>query len=188
MANRLDQIYTRTGDKGSTALGDGRRVGKDDLRIEALGTLDELNAVLGIVLSHELPDEARDILVGVQHDLFDLGGAPSMPGYERVGASYIKRLERELDALNAQLPPLKEFILRGGAPAAAHCHHACTVCRRAERVMVRLASEQNINPQACSYLNRLSDLLFVLPRVLNKHAGVADVHWQPGRHSHEDAA
>ena len=182
MGNRLSKIYTRTGDKGDTGLVDGSRIAKDDLRVESYGTVDELNSTLGMLLAGELPEAIRSVLEATQHDLFDLGGELAMPGREFIPASYIERLERELDKLNEQLPPLKEFILPGGGMAAATCHLARTVCRRAERRVVSLARREQINPHLIGYLNRLSDLLFVIARVLARQAG-GEVLWQPGRNA-----
>lgn len=183
MGHRLSKIYTRTGDDGSTGLGDGSRTEKDSLRVEAFGTVDELNCLLGQLLTHELPDAIRAELHEVQHDLFDMGGELCIPGRRAISARQVERLERCLDGLNADLPPLKEFILPGGAAAAAVCHVARAVCRRAERRVVSLAREQEINGEGLRYLNRLSDLLFVMARSLNRSAGVADVLWQPGRNT-----
>lgn len=181
MGYRLSKIYTRTGDQGSTGLGDGSRVEKDDCRVEAYGCVDELNSVLGMVLSLPLPDQATTLLTSIQHDLFDLGAELCIPGHLVIQAEHITRLEQALDEMNAELAPLQEFILPGGTPAAAHAHLARTVCRRAERRVVTLHRQQPLNPHAIGYLNRLSDLLFVLPRWLNKQAGKPDILWQPKR-------
>ncbi len=177
---RLTRIYTRTGDDGSTALADGTRVPKDGPRMEAMGTLDELNSLIGVVLAGPLPDAVRACLAEIQNDLFDLGGELCVPGREAVQAAYVERLERRLDGFNAGLPPLKEFILPGGSPAAAACHVARSVCRRAERRLVTLARDGALNPQVLAYVNRLSDLLFVVARVLAREHG-QEVYWQPGR-------
>ncbi|MCB5186696.1 cob(I)yrinic acid a,c-diamide adenosyltransferase [Methylobacillus caricis] len=177
MGNRLSKIYTRTGDDGTTGLGDGSRVEKDSLRVEAMGTVDELNAVLGILLTEPLPLHISNMLTLIQHDLFDLGGELSIPGHNMLQAIRIEELERLLDALNADLAPLKEFILPGGTRAAAYCHLGRTVCRRAERILTALNREQNIGPAALPYINRLSDLLFVVSRSLNLAAGRNDVLW-----------
>jgi cob(I)alamin adenosyltransferase len=182
MGHRLSKIYTRTGDDGTTGLGDGSRVDKDSLRVEAFGTVDELNSQLGVVLGQALPDEVRALLTGIQHDLFDLGGEISVPGRQALDGAYVTRLEQQLDSLNAQLAPPKEFILPGGSAAAAACHLARTVCRRAERRAISLNREADVNPHAIHYLNRLSDLLFVTARYLNHVQGTGDVLWQPGRH------
>lgn len=181
MANRLTRITTRTGDKGTTGLADGSRVPKDAPRVEALGTVDELNSMIGVLLAEDLPEAARGCLNDVQHDLFDLGGELSVPGHAIISAAHSKRLEAMLEAFNAKLPPLKEFILPGGSRAAGIAHVARTVCRRAERVLVALAKTEPVPPALLQYLNRLSDLLFVLARVLNRHAGGSDVYWQQGK-------
>ena len=178
MGNRLSKIYTRTGDKGDTGLGDGSRVGKDHLRVEAYGTVDELNSVLGLLLAGEVPDNIRTPLTRVQHRLFDLGGELSVPGYKAIPDNASEELEATLDELNADLPALKEFILPGGSQAAATAHLARTVCRRAERRLVALMKAEDINEAGVRYLNRLSDLLFVVARSLNRHAGIADVLWE----------
>jgi cob(I)alamin adenosyltransferase len=178
---RLSKIYTRTGDKGSTGLGDGTRVDKDSLRVEAFGTVDELNSVVGLLMTHELSGTVAARLTAIQHDLFDIGGELSIPGHSVVSDEKVKRLEEFLDSLNENLEPLREFILPGGTAAAAVCHLARTVCRRAERRVVTLAREETVNPASVRYLNRLSDLLFVLARSLNRSAGVPDVLWQRGR-------
>ena len=181
MGNRLSKIYTRTGDAGTTGLGDGTRVPKDSLRIHALGDVDELNSALGLLLCEDLPASAREALMGIQHDLFDLGGELCIPGFKNVTEAQVKRLEDLLDAYNADLPPLKDFILPGGARSASFAHLARTVCRRAERGMVALAAAEPVSDLVRQYLNRLSDLLFVLGRVLNRHAGGTDVLWQQGK-------
>ena len=181
MANRLTKIYTRTGDAGTTGLADGSRVTKDAPRIEAIGSVDELNSTLGVLLCEELPAEARACLAGVQHDLFDLGGELSIPGHTLMSEAHSKRLEDALDAFNAGLPALKDFILPGGSRAASLAHVARTVCRRAERALVALAKTDSVAPPLLQYLNRLSDLLFVLARTLNRQAGGDDVYWQQGK-------
>lgn len=182
MGHRLSKIYTRTGDDGSTGLGDGSRTAKDSLRVESFGDIDELNSHIGMLLSYELPATIHSLMTGIQHDLFDLGGEICIPGREALNEDYVSRLEHALDELNAGLEPLKEFILPGGSPAAAACHLARTVCRRAERRTVSLAREEFVTELALRYLNRLSDLLFVVARHLNQQAGQGDVLWQPGRH------
>jgi len=182
MGHRLSKIYTRTGDDGSTGLGDGSRTQKDSLRVEAFGTIDELNSFIGLLLTHPLPPDVTDFLSGIQHDLFDLGGEISIPGREALTADYVTRLETALDNYNAKLAPLKEFILPGGSETAALCHVIRTVCRRAERRLISLQQEQHVSPQAICYLNRLSDFFFVLARYLNVEQGKSDVLWQPGRH------
>jgi cob(I)alamin adenosyltransferase len=180
MGYRLSKIYTRTGDAGTTGLGDGSRVGKDAPRVAAMGDVDELNAIVGLLLCEELPDEVRTLLTGVQHDLFDLGGEHSVPGGAFLKETQPGRLEAAIDHYNADLEPLREFILPGGTRAAALTHHARTVCRRAERAVVALAHAEAVSDAARQYLNRLSDLLFVLARWLNKQAGRGDVLWQKG--------
>lgn len=183
MGHRLSKVYTRTGDKGDTGLGDGSRVAKDSLRVETYGTTDELNSIIGMVLAHLLPDEVKNCLDGVQHDLFDLGSELCVPNYSKIDIEYVTRLEKILDDFNADLPMLKEFILPAGGHATSACHLARTVCRRAERRAVSLNREEAISPYVISYLNRLSDLLFVVARVLARHENGTEVLWQPGRHS-----
>lgn len=179
MGNRLSKIYTRTGDDGSTGLGDGSRVPKDSLRVEAFGTVDEANSAIGVVLSvAELPPPIARCLTDAQHDLFDLGGELCIPGHRMIQASHVERLEKELDGFNESLPPLKEFILPGGGPAAAACHVARTVCRRAERRCWSLARAEAVAPETLQYLNRLSDLLFVLARALARHENGSEVFWR----------
>ncbi len=178
MGHRLTKIYTRTGDSGQTGLGDGSRVGKNGLRIEAIGAVDELNSSLGVLLAEPLGGDIYDALIGVQHVLFELGGELSIPGHVRIQAAHIDGLEQYLDGYNDALPPLKEFILPGGSRTAALCHLSRTICRRAERSVVALASSEALSPYVMQYLNRLSDLLFVLGRVLNRRAGHPDVLWQ----------
>lgn len=180
MGHRLTKIYTRTGDSGSTGLGDGARVQKDSLRVEALGAVDELNSALGVLLAEPLAQDVREQLIAIQHDLFELGGELSIPGHTRLGTEQIVRLEQMLDAHNAGLAPLKEFILPGGSRAAALCHLARTVCRRAERRVVSLASAESLSAYCQQYLNRLSDLLFVMSRVINQRDGQPDVLWRRG--------
>lgn len=181
MGHRLSKIVTRTGDAGTTGLGDGSRVGKASARIAAIGDVDELNSALGVLLAEDLPAAVRDCLTVVQHDLFDLGGELSVPGYSAVVDAHVTRLEADVERFNADLSPLKEFILPGGTRAAALAHIGRTVCRRAERALVHLAGSEPVSDAARRYLNRLSDLLFVLARTLNRGAGRADVLWQKGR-------
>ncbi len=183
MANRLTRIYTRTGDGGQTGLADGSRVAKDAPRVETMGDIDELNSTLGVLLAEVLPDDVRTCLSGAQNDLFDLGGELSVPGHTILTEAHVTRLEAALDGFNATLPALKDFILPGGTRAAALAHLARTVCRRAERRVVTLAKTEAVPELACPYLNRLSDLLFVMSRVLNRFADTAggDVLWQPGK-------
>ena len=181
MGNRLSKIYTRTGDDGDTGLGDGSRVPKENLRVETYGTVDETNSAVGVILGVTLPPEIRRCLTEIQHDLFDLGGELCIPGHVMITAAYVDRLERELDAFNEDLPPLKDFILPGGGPAAAACHLARAVCRRAERRCWSLARTESVAPDALKYLNRLSDLLFVLARVLARAAEGGEVIWRRTR-------
>lgn len=181
MGNRLSKIYTRTGDDGSTGLGDGTRTGKDSARVAAYGTVDELNSTIGMVLACDLPDPVREVLTQVQHDLFDLGGELCIPGMAMVHDGDVERLERELDTFNEPLPALKDFILPGGGMAAATCHLARTVCRRAERETIALSREEAVRAEAIRYLNRLSDLLFVVARVLARASGHGEVLWQHER-------
>ena len=180
MGNRLSKIYTRTGDKGTTGLGDGSRVDKDDLRVETFGTVDELNSMVGLILASEIDDSVRACLTRTQHELFDLGGELCMPGYTLVPEACVDQLETDLDRFNEDLPPLKDFILPGGSESAARCHLARTVCRRAERLMVSLAKVEDINEISLRYLNRLSDLLFVIARVLARANGGKEVIWVHG--------
>lgn len=181
MGHRLSRIYTRTGDTGTTGLGDGSRVGKDSVRVEALGAVDELNSTIGVLLAEPLADDLRTLLTDIQHDLFDLGGELSIPGHTAIRPEQVTRLEQALDQYNATLEPLKEFILPGGSRAGALCHLARTVCRRAERRVVSLASSETVSPYCQQYVNRLSDLLFVLSRVINRHDGCGDVLWRRQR-------
>jgi cob(I)alamin adenosyltransferase len=179
MGHRLSRIYTRTGDDGSTGLGDGVRVPKEHLRVEAYGTVDEANSAVGMVLAVPgLPAEVAECLTSVQHDLFELGGELCMPGHRAIADSDVDRLERLLDGFNDGLPPLKEFILPGGGPAAAACHLARTVTRRAERRVWALARAEDVAPEVPRYLNRLSDLLFVVARVLSRHERGGEVLWR----------
>ena len=177
MAHRISRVYTRTGDGGTTGLADGARVPKDSPLIEAIGAVDELNGALGVLAVEALPDEVRSCLVDVQHDLFDLGGELSRPGHTILTDDYVARLERALDGFNRDLPPLKDFILPGGSRAAALAHVARTVCRRAERSVVTLARDRPVDPKVVVYLNRLSDLLFVLARFENQRAGLDELRW-----------
>ena len=182
MGNRLSRIYTRTGDDGTTGLGDGSRVPKDSARVEAYGTVDELNSVIGVLLAvPELPPDVSACLTEVQHELFDLGGELCIPGHALIKPEHVARLEKSLDEFNDPLPPLKEFILPGGGPAAAACHLARTVARRAERRVWTLAKIESISPEVAKYLNRLSDLLFVLARVLARHERGTEVLWRHDR-------
>jgi len=181
MGNRLSKIYTRTGDDGTTGLGDGSRVAKDSLRVGAYGTVDEANSCIGLLLASDLPEDVRELLTRVQHQLFDLGGELCIPGHAAVFDADIDALEDRLDHYNDPLPALKDFILPGGGEAAARCHVARTVVRRAERDTVALGREETVRPQAIRYLNRLSDLLFVLARVLARASGHGEVLWDHDR-------
>jgi cob(I)alamin adenosyltransferase len=180
MGNRLSKIYTRTGDDGSTGLGDGSRFEKDSLRVEAFGTVDELNSQVGLLMSTQLSEPVFDCLTRIQHELFDLGGELCMPGFTLIPESFVSQLEADLDHFNEDLPPLKDFILPGGSESAARCHIARTVCRRAERALVSLAREEETNPVSLRYLNRLSDLLFVMARVLAREDGGSEIIWVHG--------
>lgn len=180
MANRLSKITTRTGDDGITGLGDNTRIHKSHLRVQALGDTDELNSTIGVLLTFEMRSEHRVMLTRIQNALFDLGGELSIPTYRAVTEAHNIYLDSMIAALNADLPPLKEFILPGGSVASAHCHIARTVARRAERGVVALklsAAQEDVSPLTIQYLNRLSDLLFILARVFNADAGVKDVCW-----------
>ena len=178
--NRLSKIVTRTGDGGTTGLGDGTRVGKDSLRIDAIGETDELNSTLGVLLAEPLPENVRQVLLGIQHDLFDLGGELCMPGMTFITNEQVERLEVWVEDFNADLPRLKEFILPGGSRPAALAHLARTVCRRTERAVIHLHHSQPLSDALRRYLNRLSDLLFVLGRALNRCAGQEDILWVRG--------
>ena len=179
MGHRLSRIYTRTGDDGSTGLGDGTRVQKEHLRVEAYGTVDEANSAVGVVLAVPgLPAQVVECLTDVQHTLFDLGGELCIPGHRVIRAEDVERLEQTLDRFNEGLPPLKDFILPGGGPAAAACHLARTVTRRAERRVWALARAESVAPEVPQYLNRLSDLLFVVARVLARHEHGSEVLWR----------
>jgi cob(I)alamin adenosyltransferase len=181
MGNRLSKIATRTGDDGTTGLGDGRRVRKDSVRIAAIGDVDELNSNVGVLLCEALPEQVRAALVAIQHDLFDLGGELCIPGHTMITERHLAQLDDWLADYNATLPPLKEFILPGGSRAAALAHVCRTVCRRAERSIVALGEQEAVNDAPRQYVNRLSDLLFVLARVLNRADGGTDVLWQHDR-------
>ena len=191
MGNRLSKIYTKTGDDGTTGLGDGTRVAKDSARVAAYGTVDEANSAIGLLLAGALPDDdtphdgthnaIRALLTQVQHQMFDLGGELCIPGHAAIFDADIEGLERALDQHNEALPPLKDFILPGGGIAAAHCHLARTICRRAEREVVTLSHHDAVRPEAIRYLNRLSDLLFVLARVLARASGHGETIWNHDR-------
>jgi cob(I)alamin adenosyltransferase len=181
--NRLSKIITRTGDAGTTGLGDGSRTTKDSLRIDSIGEVDELNSSLGLLLCEEIPDQVRAALLDIQHDLFDLGGELCMPGMNFIKDAQVARLEELADIFNADLPMLKEFILPGGTRAASFAHLSRTICRRTERSMVRLNNAEPLSDTARRYVNRLSDLLFILGRVLNRAGGRGDVLWQKGKNA-----
>lgn len=181
MGNRLTKIATRTGDAGTTGLGDGSRTSKDSVRIAAIGDVDELNSQIGVLLTETLPDDVRAALLSIQHDLFDLGGELCIPGYTLLKPQQVAQLDAWLDQYNATLPRLAEFILPGGSRTAAVAHVCRTVARRAERTLVALGAQEALNEAPRQYLNRLSDLLFVLARVLNRAAGGTDVLWQRER-------
>ena len=179
MPNRLTRIYTRTGDDGTTGLANGERLAKDSLRVETLGTVDELNSQIGVVLALAPPPDLAQPLQMVQHRLFDLGGELALPDSIVIDDLLVDDLEKTLDKLNADLPPLKEFVLPGGSLIAAQCHLARTVCRRAERALLRLSRQETVNSASLKYLNRLSDLLFVMARLLARQDGGKEILWQP---------
>lgn len=181
MGNRLSKIYTRTGDDGTTGLGDGSRVEKDSQRIEVLGTIDELNSCIGQILAQEIPEEIDRCLFDVQHTLLDIGGEICIPEFRLVNEQRVEALEQSLDQFNQNLEPLKEFILPGGSVAAATCHSARSICRRAERRIHTLAKVEDVSDVSRHYLNRLSDLLFVVARYLNRHDSGNDVLWDHDR-------
>jgi len=182
MGKRLSKIYTRTGDDGTTGLGDGTRTAKDSPRVEAYGTVDEANSAIGVVLaSTAVPKDVRASLEAVQHDLFELGGELCIPGHEAISQAFIERLENDLDGFNSNLPALEDFILPGGSESAAYCHLARTIVRRAERRVATLAGEEPVRPEVGRYLNRLSDLLFVVARVLSRIEGGREVLWNRDR-------
>jgi cob(I)alamin adenosyltransferase len=182
MGNRLSKIYTRTGDDGTTGLGDGSRIGKDSVRVEAYGTVDEANSAIGVVLAAaNVPEDIRALLTTVQHQMFDLGGELCIPGHAAITAADVDALEAQLDHYNDPLPALKDFILPAGGEAAARCHLARTIVRRAERETVALARQETVRPEVIRYLNRLSDLLFVLARTLARADGQGEVLWNHER-------
>ncbi|MEO0998860.1 MAG: cob(I)yrinic acid a,c-diamide adenosyltransferase [Pseudomonadota bacterium] len=182
MGKRLSKIYTRTGDDGTTGLGDGTRTAKDSDRVKAYGTVDEANSAIGVVLAGmAVPESVRSCLEAVQHDLFELGGELCIPGHEAIFEDFIDRLERELDGFNEDLPALEDFILPGGSMTAAHCHLARTIVRRAERRVATLSKSESVRPEVGRYLNRLSDLLFVIARVLSRVEGGREVLWNRQR-------
>jgi len=188
MGKRLTAIATRTGDDGTTGLGDGSRTRKDNLRIAAMGDVDELNSTLGVLLAEALPDDIRHDLADIQNDLFDLGGELCIPGHTMVASAQVARLDARLTHYNASLPRLAEFILPGGSRAAALAHVSRSVCRRAERAVVALGAVETVNEALRQYLNRLSDLLFVLARTLNRHDGGSDVLWQQRKNAAKPGA
>ncbi len=179
MANRLTKIVTRTGDDGSTGLGDGTRVGKDAPRVRVMGDLDELNSAIGVVLAETLPGPVREALAVVQNDLFDLGGEICIPGRTALAQAHLKEIDARLETLRAPLAPLRDFVLPGGTRGAAACHLARSVCRRAERSLVALGREEQVSALGIQYLNRLSDLLFVAARAINAAGGAAEPIWKP---------
>ncbi len=181
MGNRLSKISTRTGDNGSTGLGDGSRTQKDSVRITSLGEVDELNSFVGLLLCEDMPADLREELITIQHDLFDLGGELCIPGYTMITDDHVARLDGLLEKYNGTLPALSEFILPAGSRAASIAHVCRTVCRRAERSIVTLGKDETINDHPRQYVNRLSDLMFVLSRVLNRYAGGSDVLWHHDR-------
>jgi len=181
MANRLTKIVTRTGDDGTTGLGDGTRVKKDSPRVWAMGEIDELNSAIGCVLAESIPGPVRAVLTAVQNDLFDLGGEVCIPGRSALWDAHIEELERRVEALREPLPALKEFVLPGGVRAAAACHLARTVCRRAERSLVALGRVEGVSELSIRYMNRLSDLLFVAARVINRARARHEATWRPGQ-------
>lgn len=181
MGNRLSKIATRTGDAGTTGLGDGSRVDKDALRVHAMGDVDELNSHIGVLLCEQLSPQLRHELISIQHDLFDMGGELCIPGYSLITETQVARLDALLEKYNADLPPLRDFILPGGNRPAALAHVCRTVCRRAERAIVSVGKSEAINDHPRQYMNRLSDLLFVLSRVLNRVDGGSDVLWEKER-------
>ena len=187
MGQRLTQIATRTGDNGTTGLGDNTRVSKDSLRVHAMGDVDELNSHIGVLLCEDMPDAVRHLLVEIQHQLFNLGGELSIPGYELLKPEAVLHLDEALAHYNASLPRMQEFILPAGTRAASQAHVCRTVARRAERVVVGLGSEETLNDAPRQYLNRLSDLMFVLARVLNRMDGGDDVYWQSERLAQQNA-
>ena len=181
MGKRLSKIATRTGDDGTTGLGDGSRTDKDSGRVHAMGDVDELNSMIALLLTESLPADVRSDLVAIQHDLFDLGGELCIPGFENIVQQQLLRLDDCLEKYNADLPRLEEFILPGGSRSAAFAHCCRTICRRAERSVVALGRTDTVRPICRQYLNRLSDLMFVLSRVLNRADGGSDVLWQQGK-------
>ncbi len=187
MGHRLSKIYTRTGDKGTTGMADGSRLAKDSARIHAIGEVDELNSAIGIVINRCKHEGVKENLITIQHDLFNLGGQLAMPDYDVMNESRVEWLEQTLDEMNRELKPLKEFILPGGCEDASFCHLARAICRRVERAMVSLMSEEAISPLLVAYINRLSDWLFVAARELNRAGGEAEVYWQSQRIQNDES-
>jgi cob(I)alamin adenosyltransferase len=185
MANRLTRIVTRTGDDGSTGLGDGSRVRKDSARVEVMGNLDELNSAIGVVRAEILPTRVEKALATVQNDLFDLGGEICIPGRAALWEAHLHEIDALLEALREPLPALRDFVLPGGTRAAAACHLARAVCRRAERSLVALGRVESVSDLSIQYLNRLSDMLFLAARTINAAAGAAEPMWKPGREGRE---
>jgi cob(I)alamin adenosyltransferase len=181
MGNRLTRVYTRTGDQGLTGLGNGERISKTDIRIESMGDIDEVNCLLGMLLSYKMDDDLVDIIIDMQHALFDAGAEVCLPGKNRITEKYVVRIENTIDLLNTSLDSLKEFILPGGGKASATCHYARSVCRRAERHLVRLGDKETVNPITLALLNRLSDLLFVLARTIAKRDSESEIMWDQRR-------
>ena len=181
MGHRLTKIYTRTGDDGTTGLGDGSRTAKDSLRVEAIGDIDELNTLLGILMTSNVPDDIAGYLLNIQHRLFDLGSEIAVPGNAAIGEDSIEKIEELIDGYNEDLPPLKEFILPGGSMPGSICHLARSVCRRVERRLVKLARDEYVNPNSLVYTNRLSDLLFIFSRVLTLRIGGKEIYWDKER-------
>ena len=180
MAKRLTKIVTKTGDDGTTGLGDGTRVGKDSARVEVMGNLDELNSAIGCVLAERLPESVAEALAAIQNDLFDLGGEVCIPGRTALTQAHVERIDKRLEALRGKLAPLKDFVLPGGTRAAAACHLARAICRRAERSLVALNQAEPVSALALQYVNRLSDLLFLAARTLNAASGGKETIWNPG--------
>ncbi len=181
MSNRLTKIYTKTGDGGTTGLADGSRVSKDSLRVDVIGELDELNSVIGVLMVNQLPDDIDSYLLNIQHGLFDIGGELAIPGNAKIHPGLIENIEEIIKTYNSELPPLKEFILPGGNISGAVCHMARSVCRRLERKLVMLSKDEYVNPYTLSYMNRLSDLLFVFARTLVLHKGDKEIYWKSER-------
>jgi cob(I)alamin adenosyltransferase len=178
MGNRLSKIYTKTGDSGTTGLGDGSRISKASDRINAIGEIDELNCNIGLLLNHELREDMKRLMIDIQHDLFVVGGELSIPGSTFVEETSVKKLEDAIDQYNKELPPLKEFILPGGSSAASAAHLCRAVCRRAERATLEIEPSESINHDLTSYINRLSDLFFVVARIISKDSSVGEILWQ----------